>query len=118
MYLPPRAMQQLAHILWSCASASPRCGACTLLLANCFCDAIQFALAASATFCDKPRRMYRFPGASHKFQVHRTGHEVFAMQKLICRSLIFIALAAAVSRAAADDGGWKIPNLNPFSGGS
>ncbi len=40
------------------------------------------------------------------------------MQKLICRSLILIALAAAVSRAAADDGGWRFPNLNPFSGGS
>jgi hypothetical protein len=38
------------------------------------------------------------------------------MQKLICRSLIFIALAAVCSRARADDGGWKMPNLNPFSG--
>jgi hypothetical protein len=39
------------------------------------------------------------------------------MQKPICCSLIFIVAAAVCSRASADDGGWKMPNLNPFSGG-
>src|SRR4051794_17059590 len=50
------------------------------------------------------------------FQAHRTRHEVFAMQKMIYSSLIFIVVAAVCSHLAADDGGWKMPNLNPFSG--
>jgi hypothetical protein len=52
------------------------------------------------------------------FKAHRTRHEVFAMQKLICSSLIIITVTCASSNVAADEGGWKMPNLNPFSGGS
>ena len=37
------------------------------------------------------------------------------MQKLIYVWLIVIAAAAASSRLAAEDGGWKMPNLNPFA---
>src|SRR5947199_7199671 len=37
------------------------------------------------------------------------------MQKLFYSSLIILVIAAAPLRASADDGAWKIPNLNPFS---
>jgi len=37
------------------------------------------------------------------------------MQKLFCSVLVTIIVGVASSRAGADDGGWKIPNLNPFS---
>jgi hypothetical protein len=40
------------------------------------------------------------------------------MQKLICCSLIVIVFTFVSSSVAADEGGWKVPNLNPFSGGS
>src|SRR4051794_34657832 len=40
------------------------------------------------------------------------------MQKLTYGSLVFITFAAVCSRAYADDGGWKMPNLNPFSSSS
>jgi hypothetical protein len=38
------------------------------------------------------------------------------MQKPICCSLIFIAVAALCVRVAADDRSWTMPKLNPFSG--
>ncbi len=40
------------------------------------------------------------------------------MQKLICSLLTITVVTIACSSIAAEDGGWKMPNLNPFSGGS
>ena len=39
------------------------------------------------------------------------------MQKLFCFALVAIIIATTSSRIIADESGWKMPNLNPFSAG-
>src|SRR5262245_47881153 len=66
MYLPTGGTQQLAHILWSLASASPRCCACTLLLAIYFPLNCNSPLRGASRFATSPARLHRFTVASHK----------------------------------------------------